>query len=96
MSEFESKWQECIGRARQAEADPIDVPAGFATRAWAEWTARASHAADALWPVLSLRALILTTIVLAMCIVTELCSASADTVFAPHLEDVVTTVWRMP
>lgn len=95
MNEFERRWQECAARARHAAADPVTAPAGFATRTWARWTAQPGRAEAAVWTALSLRALVLATAVLVICAVTELCSASADTVLPPHLEDVVTSVWEL-
>lgn len=95
MNEFERRWQKCVNRGRQAAADPVMIPAGFASRTWARWTAQPGRVTVSPWTTLPLRALILATAVLLICVVTEFCSASADTVLSPHLEDVVTSVWEV-
>jgi hypothetical protein len=93
MSDFDRRWQDCVSLARQAASGPVEAPAGFATRAWSRWTAPSSPCPNADWTALSLRALILATIALLICAMTEFHSASAGSAFALHLEDVVTRVW---
>ena len=93
MSDFERRWQDCVVRARQAATGPVQAPAGFATRAWSRWAAESGTCPPAGWAALSLRALILATIALLMCVATEFYSSSPGSVFALHLEDVVTNAW---
>jgi hypothetical protein len=93
MNEFDRRWQDCAARARQEAAGAVQVPAGLATRVWARHTAESSDPRAGAWASLSLRALILATIALIVCAVTELCTAPPASAFAPHLEDMVTSVW---
>jgi hypothetical protein len=92
MTEFDRRWQACAARARQAAPEPAAVPAGLATRAWAQWTAQSAGSAAALWTALSFRALVLATIALIVCAAAEFYAAPRGSVFAPHLEDIVTNV----
>ena len=92
MNEFDRRWQDCAARARQEAADPVRVPAGLATRAWAQWRAQPSNSLAAVWAALSFRALILATIALIACALTEFYATSPGSAFAPHIEDVVTSV----
>ncbi len=94
MNEFDRRWQDCAARARQEVAGSIQVPVGFATRAWAHWTAQSKTSSTAAWLTLSFRALVLATAALAVLAVTEFHKASASSAFAPHVEDVVADVWR--
>ena len=93
MNDFDRRWRECAARVRAEAAGPVLVPAGVATRAWAQWTAQSSAFPAAAWPALALRALILASIALLLCAATEFYTTSSDSVFAPHVEDVVTSVW---
>ena len=93
MPEFDQKWQACATRARQEVADPVRIPAGFATRTWARWTERSRSSLAIAWTALSWRALILATAVLAVLAVAEYATASAGSALAPHLEDVVANIW---
>ena len=96
MTDFDRRWQECAARARESQAEPSAAPSGLATRAWAQYLAQADAAPSAMWPALSFRALVLATIVLLACLSTEYFAAASDDVFAPHLEDVATSVWGIP
>ena len=93
MNEFDQRWHQCAARARQEVVGPVQVPVGFATRAWARWTARSGTSLAAAWTALSFRALILATIALAVLAVAEYRTASAGSSLAPHLEDVVVSIW---
>ena len=93
MHEFDRRWQACAAQARQGVAAPVQVPAGFATRTWARWTASSRPSPAAVWTALSLRALILATAVLAVLAVAEYATAAAGSALTPHLEDVVANVW---
>jgi hypothetical protein len=94
MNEFDRRWQDCAARARQEELSLTPVPVGLATRAWARWLEQSNSSLAAAWTALSWRALVAATIVLAILALAELRSAPAGRPLAPHLEDVVTNVWR--
>jgi len=94
MNEFDRRWQDCAARARQGVVGSVEVPVGFATRAWARWTAQSRTSAVTAWTALSFRVLVVATIVLALLALTELRTASPGSSLAPHLEDAVTNVWR--
>jgi hypothetical protein len=93
MNEFDRRWQACARRACAGATDAVHIPAGFATRVWARATAPSSTSLAGAWAALSLRALILTSIVLLVCGLTEYYTASAESVLTPHLEDTVVAVW---
>lgn len=93
MNEFDRRWRDCASRACQGATDPVQIPAGFATRAWARWTAQSRTSLASAWTALSLRALILATIVLCICALTEYYATSPGCVLTPHLEDVVAIAW---
>jgi len=98
MSDFQRRWQQCTAWARRESAAPEAAPAGLATRVWARWRAQAeagllSAPAPSPWLALSFRALVVATIALAACAALDYYSSSPGSIFAPHLEDVVTHVW---
>jgi hypothetical protein len=96
MNEFDHRWQACAARARQVPGGPVDVPPGFATRVWARWTSQSSPAPAAVWLGLSLRALMVATVVLAVCAAMELGNTGGEGSFVPHVEDVVTRMlWTL-
>ena len=96
MSDFERRWQTCAARAREATAAPAELPAGLATRAWAQFTTSATNAASGVWPLLAWRALVLATLTLAVCLAAEFFAATPANAFTPHLEDLITQVWEIP
>lgn len=96
MNEFDRRWQLCARHARQEATQPSPVPAGLATRVWARSVAGQHDSLSAAWAAMSFRMLVLATIALAICGLTEYYAAASESVWTPHLEDAVTAVWRTP
>ena len=71
----------------------MPLPVGFSTRVWSRWTARSNTSLVAAWAALSFRALALATIVLFLCGLNEYFAAAPESVFVPHIEDTVTSLW---
>ncbi len=60
MKRFEEKWQECAAQARAADAEPDELPFGFADRVLNQWhrVEPPQETGDAVWMQLGLRTLL--------------------------------------
>ena len=95
MNEFDRRWQTCAARAHETAGVEMDVPAGFAHRVWANWRSERSSPPAAVWLDLSLRALVVAAVALAVCAAMEFWTAPPEGSFVPHVEDVVTRMLWM-
>lgn len=77
MNTFDSKWQRCLKRAREAEARDETAPFGFAARVVAAGRRSAEPALECVWKRLALGWLACAVAGLAVCAILEL----------PHLRD---------
>lgn len=77
MNDFDSKWQACAARARQAAPRDDAAPFGFTTRVLAVGRKRPAAAAAGIWERFALGSLAGVLALLALCAVLEL----------PHFRD---------
>jgi hypothetical protein len=96
MGDFDSKWQACAARARQAAARDDTAPLGFATRVLAFARQRSTPSPESIWERLALRSLAGALALLAVCAVFELPHFRDSRPLAPGVENTIAQlVWSL-
>ncbi len=96
MTDFDSKWQRCVARAREASPRDESAPFGFATRVVAARCAPAGSALESVWRRLALGWLACAMAGLAVCAILELPHLRDASPFSPGVEDTVAQLaWRL-
>lgn len=96
MNDFDHRWQECAGRARQIHPRDETAPYGFATRAAARGMEALNAKPDGAWEGLSLRLLTGAVVVLVVCAVLEMPHLRDSNPLEPGVENTVAQlVWSL-
>ena len=96
MNDFDSKWQRCVARAREASPRDKSAPFGFATRVVAAGFSPAGSALEPVWRRMALAWLACAVTGLAVCAILELPHLRDATPLNPGVEDTVAQLaWRL-
>ena len=96
MKNFDTRWQACAARARQATPRDEEAPFGFAARVVAQGLRPQSPAPDAAWERLAMRLLAGTVGLLVVCAVLEMPHLRNQQPLDPGVENTVAQlVWSL-
>ena len=96
MNDFDTKWQACAARARQASFRDEQPPFGFATRVVAQTTQWAAAPVDFAWDRVLARLLAGAVAVLLVCAAVELPHLRNAQPLQPGIENAVAQlVWSL-
>ena len=96
MTDFDSKWQRCVARAREATRCDEAAPFGFATRVVAAGFSPTAPALESVWKRLALGWLACAVAGLAVCAILELPHLRDSRPLNPGVENTVAQlVWRL-
>ena len=96
MNDFDSKWQRCVARAREASPRDEAAPFGFATRVVAAGLSPAAPALESVWRRLALGWLACAVAGLAVCVILEFPHLRDSRPLDPGVENTVAQLaWRL-